>query len=123
MKNDNFWLLLINAIDNLGIMAAWTILAIFFNKWWIALFAILCFTSIKVRTKRKKKKMSDRKFIRGAMRAYARKHDIKESKYIRTMFDRLQVNKYGATRRKINQAKATTPKRLWRLRVASVLEK
>ena len=50
MKNDNFWLLLINVIDNLGIMAAWTILAIFFNKWWIALFAILCFTSIKVRT-------------------------------------------------------------------------
>lgn len=50
MKTDNFWLLLITAIDNLGIMAAWTILAIFFNKWWIALFAILCFTSIKVRT-------------------------------------------------------------------------
>ena len=50
MKNDSFWLLLINAIDNLGIMAAWTILAIFFNKWWIALFAILCLTSIKVRT-------------------------------------------------------------------------
>lgn len=55
MKNDNFWLYLINAIDNLGIMAAWTILAIFFNKWWIALFAILCFTSIKVRTKEEKK--------------------------------------------------------------------
>lgn len=51
MKNDNFWLLLINAIDNLGIMAAWTILAIFFNKWWIALFAILCLTSIKVEDK------------------------------------------------------------------------
>ena len=50
MKNDNFWLLLVNVISNLGIMAAWTILAIFFNKWWIALFAILCFTSIKVRT-------------------------------------------------------------------------
>ena len=50
MKNNNFWLLLINAIDNLGIMAAWTILAIFFNKWWIALFAILCLTSIKVGT-------------------------------------------------------------------------
>ena len=50
MKNDNFWLLLINTISNLGIMAAWTILAIFFNKWWIALFAILCLTSIKVRT-------------------------------------------------------------------------
>ena len=46
MKNDNFWFLLINAINNIGIMAAWTILAIFFNKWWIALFAILCFTSI-----------------------------------------------------------------------------
>ena len=50
MKNEKFWLLLINGINNLGIMAAWTILAIFFNKWWIALFAILCFTSIKVRT-------------------------------------------------------------------------
>lgn len=50
MKNDNFWLLLINAISNLGIMAAWTILAIFFNKWWIALFAILCLTTIKVET-------------------------------------------------------------------------
>ena len=50
MKNDNFRLLLINAIGNLGIMAAWTILAIFFNKWWIALFAILCLTSIKVGT-------------------------------------------------------------------------
>ena len=49
MKNDNLWLLLINAIGNLGIMSAWTILAIFFNKWWIALFAILCLTSIKVR--------------------------------------------------------------------------
>ena len=55
MKNDNFWLLLVNAISNLGIMAAWTILAIFFNKWWIALFAILCFTSIKVRTNYKDK--------------------------------------------------------------------
>ena len=48
MKNDIFRLLLINVIENLGIMAAWTILAIFFNKWWITLFAILCFTSIKV---------------------------------------------------------------------------
>ena len=67
--------------------------------------------------------MSDRKFIRGAMRAYARKHGIKESKYIRTMFDRLQVNKYGATRRKINQVKASKPKRVWRMRIASVLEK
>ena len=53
MKNDNFWLILINAIDNLGIMAAWTILAIFFNKSWIALFAILCLTSIEVDTNHK----------------------------------------------------------------------
>lgn len=55
MKNDNFWLYLINAIENLGIMAAWTILAIFFEKWWIALFAILCFTSIKIRAIREDK--------------------------------------------------------------------
>ena len=58
MKNDNFWLLLVNAIGNLGIMAAWTILAIFFNKWWIALFAILCFTFIKVGTNHKDKEES-----------------------------------------------------------------
>ena len=53
MKNDNIWLLLINAIDNLGIMAAWTIFAIFLNKWWIALFALLCLASIEVDTSHK----------------------------------------------------------------------
>lgn len=59
MKDDMFWIWVINAIQNLGMMAAWTILAIFFNKWWIALFAIACFTSLK--TGMAKKDTEDKK--------------------------------------------------------------
>lgn len=67
------------------------------------------------------KEMSDRKFARGAMRAYARKHGIKESKYVHVMFDRLQVKTWGKTGRKIHQAIGTKPKRLWRLRISDAL--
>lgn len=65
--------------------------------------------------------MSDRKFIRGAMRAYARRNGIKESSYVSTMFNRLQIQRYGAIRRKINQAKGTKPRRLWSFNVKSAL--
>lgn len=65
--------------------------------------------------------MSDRKFIRGAMRAYARRNGIKESSYVSTMFNRLQIQRYGATRRKINQAKGTKPRRLWAFNIKSAL--
>ena len=65
--------------------------------------------------------MSDRKFARGAMRAYARKHGIKESKYVHVMFDRLQVKTYGKTGRKIHQAIGTKPKPPWRIPISDTL--
>lgn len=67
--------------------------------------------------------MSDRKFVRGAMRAYARKHGIKESRYVHVMFDRLQVKRWGETGRKIRQAIGTKPKHLWGLRISGALGK
>lgn len=34
------------AIKNSIVMICWTALAIYFGKWWIALFAALCFSNI-----------------------------------------------------------------------------
>ncbi len=42
------------AIDNVVNMICWTCLAIFFGKWWIALFAILFATTVKTKTLVKK---------------------------------------------------------------------
>lgn len=36
--------LLIVTIENCVMAICWTIIACYFNKWWIALFMILCFT-------------------------------------------------------------------------------
>lgn len=41
-------LYLVAAIENVLLMAMWTALAIHFEKWWNALFAILCFTTVKL---------------------------------------------------------------------------
>ena len=41
-----YWTVL---IENSIIMICWTALAIFFGKWWIALFAVVCFSEIKTR--------------------------------------------------------------------------
>ena len=35
------------AIINVIVMVCWTALAIYFGKWWIALFAALCFSSFR----------------------------------------------------------------------------
>lgn len=35
------------ALENSALMLCWTALAIFFGKWWIALFSILCFSTVK----------------------------------------------------------------------------
>lgn len=35
------------AIINVIIMVCWTALAIYFGKWWIALFSALCFSYVK----------------------------------------------------------------------------
>ena len=37
------------AIKNIIVMICWTALAIYFDKWWIALFAPLCLSEIKTR--------------------------------------------------------------------------
>ena len=39
------------AIINVIIMVCWTALAIHFDKWWIALFAALCFSSLRTECK------------------------------------------------------------------------
>lgn len=36
------------AIINVIVMVCWTALAIHFGKWWIALFAVLCFSTVKL---------------------------------------------------------------------------
>ena len=35
------------AVINVIVMVCWTALAIHFGKWWIALFAALCFSSLR----------------------------------------------------------------------------
>ena len=39
-----YWAVL---IENSIIMICWTALAIYFGRWWIALFAALCFSNLK----------------------------------------------------------------------------
>lgn len=39
------------AIKNSIVMIAWTALAIIFNRWWIALFALLCMSGLETRYK------------------------------------------------------------------------
>lgn len=38
---------LVIALKNIAIMACWTVLAIYFNRWWIALFALLFFSYVR----------------------------------------------------------------------------
>jgi len=37
-------------LENVAMMICWTVLAIYFGKWWVALLSILCFYSLKHRT-------------------------------------------------------------------------
>lgn len=66
--------------------------------------------------------MSDRKFVRNALRLEARHRGVKESAYVRKSWNELQIEKVGATGRKIRQAIGTKPRRLWRFRIRSVVE-
>lgn len=45
MNKNSMWALV--AIQNILILFGWVFLAIVFNKWWIALFAVLFITSLK----------------------------------------------------------------------------
>jgi hypothetical protein len=66
--------------------------------------------------------MSSRKFIREHLRHEAKVKRVKTSKWVRTQFDRLQTKRYGAKKRKANQAKGTHKRGTWRVRVAGALE-
>lgn len=48
MDNSVYWAV---ALKNSICMVCWAGLAVFFNHWWIALFSILCFTSIERKSK------------------------------------------------------------------------
>lgn len=48
MKSTNLFIV-VNTLVNIVVMLCWTYLALYFGKWWIALFACLCFTSVKVK--------------------------------------------------------------------------
>mgnify|MGYP003306496682 CR=1 FL=1 len=63
-----------------------------------------------------------RKFIRKLLRAKAEKMGVKPSRYVRKEFDRIQVEKYGDIRRKINRAKGTHVKNTFRNRIADALQ-
>lgn len=65
--------------------------------------------------------MSDRKFARNALRLEARHKGVKESAYVRKSWNELQIEKVGATARKIDQAIGTSPRRLWKSRIQSVV--
>lgn len=62
-----------------------------------------------------------RKYIRNALRVKAERMGVKASRYVSEGYDRYAVNKYGKTRRRINQAKGTRRRKTWRLRIASVV--
>lgn len=66
--------------------------------------------------------MSDRKFVRNALRLEAHRKGVKESAYVRKSWNELQIEKIGATARKIHQAIGTAPRRLWKFRIQSVVE-
>ena len=48
------------AIKNSVCLICWTALAVIFNKWWIALFAILFMSSLSTETVRKKARFCDK---------------------------------------------------------------
>lgn len=66
--------------------------------------------------------MSDRKCQRYALRVKAERLGVKPSKYVSREFDRARVKKDGKTRRLINQAKGTHPRRTWKSRIATALQ-
>lgn len=59
-----------------------------------------------------------RKYIRNMMREASHNNHTKPSRWLKAAFESFQLKRYGADRRKANQAKGTHPKKLWASRVA-----
>lgn len=66
--------------------------------------------------------ISTRKIERNKLRREGEFRGVNASKFVSRMFDRYQIKKYGDTVRTINQAKGTKPRRVWRTRIAGVLD-
>lgn len=62
-----------------------------------------------------------RKLIRNALRVKAERMGVKPSQYVARQYDRYAVERYGETRRRINQAKGTHKRGTWKNRIASVV--
>lgn len=62
-----------------------------------------------------------RKHIRNRLRARAESMGVKPSRYVKQEYDRYAVEKYGATRRKINKAKGTHKQKTWSNRIELVV--
>ena len=59
-----------------------------------------------------------RKYIRKLLRSQAENMGAKASRYVRSEFDRFQIEKYGRDKRRINQAKGTHKRSTWRMRIS-----
>lgn len=63
-----------------------------------------------------------REYIRYQLRTAAEKAHVKPSRHVAFGWDEIQNRKVGWKTRRINQAKGTHPKRLWRQRIKTVVE-
>ena len=61
-----------------------------------------------------------RKYIRNIIRSYAEKNGDKASRVVRATFNELQIKKYGAKRRLINQRIGTHKLKLWESRISNI---
>lgn len=57
-----------------------------------------------------------RKIIRNMLRSKAERIDVKPSRFVKSEFNKIQVKKYGNTRRLINQMKGTHKRKTWKQR-------
>ena len=63
-----------------------------------------------------------RKLIRSILRAEGERKGVKASRYVSREFDDRQIKKYGVTVRRINQAKGTRKRKLWKQNVKLAIE-
>ena len=63
-----------------------------------------------------------RKYIREMLRNRAEKEGVKASTYVHDEFERMQVKKYGETKRMKNRAKGTHTRSKWKSRIEAVLD-
>ena len=58
-----------------------------------------------------------RKYVRNILRSKAERMRVKASRYVGSEFNDMQVEKYGAVYRKVNQARGTHKRITWKQRI------